>query len=204
MFGTDADYPTTSSGCGPDLFCLVAAKRRYWNGTVTIGGGSGAAYADYVVSALILWSPQCLAAHLVAPLSIQSSPFEAISLRARKDKIRVDHVLQDDPAHYPAIKAIAHQSELCFVFASLFLVEGWDREHLRLDKGGEELIKTVERSCAGKVVVVLHTGGQVVVEDWVDLPNISGVIWAGYPGEDDHRAGMYSAHYRSREWERPG
>lgn len=50
MFGTDADYPSTLSGCGPDLFCLVAAKRRYWNGTVTIGGGSGAAYADYIVS----------------------------------------------------------------------------------------------------------------------------------------------------------
>jgi hypothetical protein len=29
---------------------MVAAKRRYWNGTVTIGGGSGAAYADYIVS----------------------------------------------------------------------------------------------------------------------------------------------------------
>jgi len=50
VFGTDADYPSTGSGCGPDLFCIVASKRRYWNGTVTIGGGSGAAYADYVVS----------------------------------------------------------------------------------------------------------------------------------------------------------
>ena len=50
VFGTDADYPSTGSGCGPDLFCIVASKRRYWNGTVTIGGGSGAAYADYIVS----------------------------------------------------------------------------------------------------------------------------------------------------------
>ena len=46
-------------------------------------------------------------------------------------------------------------------------MEGWDREHLRLDNNGEELIKSVERGCAGKVVVVMHTGGQVVVEDWV-------------------------------------
>jgi beta-glucosidase len=53
------------------------------------------------------------------------------------------------------------------VFVSVFLVEGWDREHLRLDKEGEGLIKRVEGSCAGKVVVVLHIGGQVVVEDWV-------------------------------------
>lgn len=50
VFGSDADYPPTLSGCGPDLFCIVASERRYWNGTVTIGGGSGAAYADYIVS----------------------------------------------------------------------------------------------------------------------------------------------------------
>ena len=62
---------------------------------------------------------------------------------------------------------IASQSEVCLVFVSLFLVENWDREHLRLDKGGEELIKVVERGCAGKVVVVMHTGGQVIMEDWV-------------------------------------
>ena len=81
------------------------------------------------------------------------------------------------------IKAISRQSEVCFVFASLFLVEGWDREHLRLDNEGEELIKTVAAGCAGKVVVVLHTGGQVIVEDWIDLPKVAGVLWAGYPGE---------------------
>lgn len=65
---------------------------------------------------------------------------------------------------------IAAQSEVCIVFVSLFLVENWDRdEHpgLRLDKGGEEMIKVVERKCAGEVVVVMHIGGQVIVEDWV-------------------------------------
>jgi hypothetical protein len=49
VFGTDADYPPTLSGCGPDLFCSAGWKERYWDGTVTIGGGSGAAYADYIV-----------------------------------------------------------------------------------------------------------------------------------------------------------
>ena len=108
---------------------------------------------------------------------------EALSIRARKERIRVDHVLKDDPAHYQAMRYIAHQSELCLVFVSLFLVEGWDREHLKLDKEGEKLVKVVEANCAGKVVVVLHTGGQVIVEDWIDLPKIAGVVWAGYPGE---------------------
>lgn len=95
---------------------------------------------------------------------------EAISLRARSEGIRVDTVLQDDPAHFNAMGYVASQSDVCLVFVSLFLVENWDRdEHpgLRLDKGGEELIKAVEKRCAGRVVVVMHIGGQVVVEDWV-------------------------------------
>lgn len=97
----------------------------------------------------------------------QAAPLEAISMRARREGIRVDHVLHDDEAHFTSMGYIASQSEVCLVFVSLFLVEGWDRDHLKLDKGGEELIKTVEKSCAGKVVVVMHIGGQVIVEDWV-------------------------------------
>lgn len=95
---------------------------------------------------------------------------EAISLRARAENIRVDYVLQDDPAHFAAMGYVASQSDVCLVFVSLFLVENWDRDEqpgLRLDKGGEEMIKAVERRCAGQVVVVMHIGGQVVIEDWV-------------------------------------
>lgn len=165
VFGTDADYPPTSSGCGPDLFCTVASKTRYWNGTVTIGGGSGAAYADYV-----------------------AAPIEAISLRARQEGIRLDTVLHDDEAHFGTMGWIASQSEVCVVFVSVFLVEAWDRTKLRLDHDGEEMIKTVERSCAGEVVVVMHVGGQVIIEDWVDLPKIGGVIFAGYPGQETGNA----------------
>ena len=62
---------------------------------------------------------------------------------------------------------IASQSEVCLVFVSVFLVEAWDRSELKLDHDGEEMIKTVERSCAGEVVVVMHVGGQVIIEDWV-------------------------------------
>ncbi|WRT68513.1 uncharacterized protein IL334_005489 [Kwoniella shivajii] len=165
VFGKDADYPSTLSGCGPDLFCLVGSRRRYWNGTVTIGGGSGAAYADYI-----------------------AAPIEAITLKARQHGIRVDHVLQDDEAYYGSMGWIAYQSEVCIVFVSVFLVEGWDREHLRLDKKGEDLIRHVESHCAGEVVVVLHSGGQVVVEDWIDLPKIGAVLFAGYPGQETGNA----------------
>ena len=140
------------------MFCTVASKTRYWNGTVTIGGGSGAAYADYIVS----FPPLC-----GATAHYQAAPLEAISLRARSEGIRVDTVLHDDAAHFGSMSWIASQSEVCLVFVSVFLVEAWDRKELRLDHDGEEMIKTVEKSCAGQVVVVMHVGGQVIIEDWV-------------------------------------
>ena len=142
---------------------MVGSDRRYWNGTVTIGGGSGAAYSDYIVSS---FHSLHSGLHLLSK-DIQAAPIEAISMRARRSGIRVDHVLHDDPIQFPAINDIARQSEVCLVFVSVFNFEGWDRSHLRLDHEGEKLIKAVERGCAGEAVVVLHIGGQVIMEDWV-------------------------------------
>ena len=72
-----------------------------------------------------------------------------------------------------------------------------------LDHEGEELIKTVEGGCAGKVVVVMHTGRSgcdgiywasppaqitrniaLLTMAQIDWLNISAVIWAAYPGEE--------------------
>lgn len=107
--------------------------------------------------------------------SSQAAPLEAITLRARAQGIRVDHLLHDDPAHFVSMGFIASQSEVCLVFVSVFLKENQDREPgLRLDKGGEDLIRAVEARCAGEVVVIIHAGGQVIVEDWVSAgPGIS-------------------------------
>ncbi|KAL1413642.1 hypothetical protein Q8F55_001420 [Vanrija albida] len=165
LFGSDADYPTTVSGCGPDMWCTTETKRMHWNGTVTIGGGSGAAYPNYVVP-----------------------PIEAISRRGRESGMRVDHVLRDEKEFYGTIGNVAIASEVCLVFVSVFQYESWDRSTLRLDRDGEELIKHVEKKCAGDVVVVIHSGGQVLVEDWIDLPKIKGVIFAGYPGQETGNA----------------
>lgn len=161
VFGQDADYPTTIAGCGGDLFCKEGSGRRHWNGTVTIGGGSGAAFASYIVA-----------------------PIEAIARHARGRSLRVDQVLADDAAHYPAIAHVAREVQVCIVFVSVFQVEGWDRATLGLDRDGEALIQHVSAHCAGDVVVVIHAGGQVLVEDWIDLPNVKAVIFAGYPGQE--------------------
>lgn len=105
----------------------------------------------------------------ISSTDYQAAPIEAISLRARQESIRVDHVLHDDQVHHGEMQWVASQSEVCIVFGSLFLKENEDRSHLRLDHDGEEMIKVVEKNCGGEVVVVLHVGGQVVMEDWVSF-----------------------------------
>ena len=153
---------------------MIASERRYWNGTVTIGGGSGAAYADYIVS--------CLPLPKVVPWQAdrQIPPLEGIARKAREKRIRLDWVLHDDEAHHDQMYYIARQSEVCMVFVSVYLVENWDRDGgknaLRLDKDGEAMIKRVESACSGQVVVVMHIGGQVIVEDWVSVYGCSS-IW---------------------------
>jgi len=167
VFGADADYPTTMSGCGSDLFCTEGPgpKHTHWNGSVTVGGGSCAAYATYIVP-----------------------PIEAIARRGREARMRLDQVLRNDAEHYPAIRRVAASVEVCLVSVAVFLVEGRDRPTLRLDDGGEALILEVAKACAGDVVVVIHAGGQVVMEDWINHPKVKAVIWAGYPGQESGNA----------------
>lgn len=108
---------------------------------------------------------------LTPGLTAQVPPLEAISQRARASRTRLDWVLHDDAAHHTQMHYVASQSDVCLVFVSLFLVENWDRDGgvraLRLDRDGEAMIRRVADSCAGRVVVVMHIGGQVFVEDWV-------------------------------------
>lgn len=58
-----------------------------------------------------------------------------------------------------------------------------DRKNLTLWQNAEAMIEAVAGEC-NNTVVVLHTVGPVLVEDWVSHPNITAVLWAGLPGEE--------------------
>nr|ATQ35957.1 beta-glucosidase [Talaromyces piceae] len=58
-----------------------------------------------------------------------------------------------------------------------------DRKNLTLWKDAETLIHTVANEC-NNTIVVLHTVGPVLVDSWVDHPNITAVLWAGLPGQE--------------------
>jgi beta-glucosidase len=89
--------------------------------------------------------------------------------------------------------------ELCIVFANADSGEGFvkwenvsgDRPDLRLQSGGDDLIVSVASKCgsgSGDVIVVIHAVGPVLMEKWIDLPNVKAVLLANLPGQESGNA----------------
>ena len=57
-----------------------------------------------------------------------------------------------------------------------------DRNDLFPQKAGDELVRKVASKCA-RTVVIVHSVGPVVLEKWIDHPNVKAVIMAHLPGE---------------------
>ena len=97
--------------------------------------------------------------------------------------------------HLPsdAVNGLASQ-DLCLVFASSDAGEGFinwdgvrgDRNDLFTQLDGDSLIQIVADGCGGgkgSTIVIVHAVGPVVVENWIDHPNIKAVVLANLPGE---------------------
>lgn len=94
---------------------------------------------------------------------------------------------------------MARDSDLCLVFANADGGEGYiasedikgDRNDLFLQHKGDELIASVAEKCGNgtaPVVVVLHAVGPVLVEKFVDLPNVRAIVLANLPGGESGNA----------------
>ena len=66
-----------------------------------------------------------------------------------------------------------------------------DRNDLNLQKGGDKLIQEVAKNCGkgnADVIVVIHTVGPVILESFVDIPNIKAILIANLPGQESGNA----------------
>jgi beta-glucosidase len=95
----------------------------------------------------------------------------------------------------PSENQIMEDQDVCIVFANSDADEGYvfwekvrgDRNDLYLQKKGDKLIQGVAKGCGkgkGSVIVVIHTVGPVILEKWIDMPNIKAVIIANLPGQE--------------------
>lgn len=123
----------------------------------------------------------------------QITPYEAIQARARMNHSSVAWSFDDFDLKYA--KTVANYTDVAMVFVSSISGEGYgvvpkepfgsngDRNNLTLWNGGEDLIKSVA-SVNNNTVVVIHSVGPVLMEDWIEHPNVTAVIMAHLPGSE--------------------
>ncbi|CAF9919629.1 hypothetical protein IMSHALPRED_004678 [Imshaugia aleurites] len=134
-------------------------------GTLASGWGSGAVAFPYLVP-----------------------PIEALESSFDFDSVDITASLTNDLHSSPG------SHDLCLVFINSDAGEGYiswegitDRNDLYPQKGGDELVKKVAKECF-RTVVVVHAVGPVVLERWINLPNVKGVILANLPGQESGNA----------------
>ncbi|RSL67403.1 hypothetical protein CEP51_012658 [Fusarium floridanum] len=111
-----------------------------------------------------------------------SGPFEALQERAYQDDTALFWDFRsDDPA-------VSSASDACLVFINVYAGEGADRPNLH-DDYSDGLVLNVARKCANTIVTI-HNAGIRLVDQWIDHPNITAVIFAHLPGQDSGRAAV--------------
>lgn len=160
---------------GPGNGANFCKDRGCNQGTLASGWGSGAVEFPYLVT-----------------------PAEALRGGFDASEVEVHEYLVDNPP-LGKDRAVFDSLDVCIVFANADSGEGFltasgvkgDRNDLFLQKSGDDLIAAVAGGCGrgrGDVVVVIHSVGPVVMERWIDLPNVKAVLLANLPGQESGNA----------------
>lgn len=161
VFGEDAGSNPNGNNACTDRSCN--------EGTLASGWGSGAVEFPFLVS----------------PIEALQSYFDltAVNLTQR--------LTNELSTSWP--DSLGNQ-DFCIVFVNSDAGEGYlswngitDRTDLHPQKGGDALVKKVQDNCA-QTIVVVHAVGPVILERWIDLPNIKAVLLANLPGEESGNA----------------
>lgn len=166
IIGQDAGpNPLGIQGCGA-LYRNCGILQN--NGTLSLGGGSGYTWAINLVT-----------------------PLEAIQAKARETNTFLQYVI-DNTAEDLVYDTLTGNGlaitppDVCLVFADRYQRENMDRNDLGLNIGNwtrsEDIILETAANC-NNTIVVLHVGGPVIMEAWIDNPNVTAVLAPLYPGE---------------------
>ncbi|KAI0094594.1 glycoside hydrolase family 3 protein [Irpex rosettiformis] len=118
-----------------------------------------------------------------------TTPLDALTNRSALDGTNITSSLSDDDTK-AAAKAAAGK-DVAFVFITAdsgedgYIVE-WnagDRNDLNAWHNGDNLVKAVA-AVNNNTIVVVNTVGPIIVDGWIDNPNITGLVWSGLPGQE--------------------
>lgn len=140
-------------------------------GTLAVGWGSGATEFTY----------------LIDPLSALNTSF---------DLSAVDITSSLSNKLSGSLKKTLADQDLCIVFGNADSGEGYrwweaqraDRIDLEIQKRGASLIYSVAESCGGPVVVIIHSVGPVIIEQFADMPAVKAILFANLPGQESGNA----------------
>ena len=179
IFGYDAMAPSTydpSGGLniwslgeetfplGPVICDLTTGSgcpplSAYTGATLWSGGGSGATTPPYV-----------------------DAPFDALL----QYSIKNDIALFWDFTTTGSTSTVDAATDACLVFINAFATESFDRPGLR-DDFSDALVQNIAAQCSNTIVVI-HNAGVRLVDQWIENPNVTAVIFAHVPGQDSGRA----------------
>ncbi|KAH7921176.1 glycoside hydrolase family 3 protein [Leucogyrophana mollusca] len=121
------------------------------------------------------------------------TPYEAISQRARLDGSSVFWDFDDFDTAQAGNMAIGQAVALVFVNSDsgedYIVVDGneGDRKNLTAWHGGDNLILAVAAQ-NNNTIVVVNSVGPLILEPWIEHPNITAVVWAGIAGQEGGNA----------------
>nr|GAT51343.1 glycoside hydrolase family 3 protein [Mycena chlorophos] len=136
------------------------------DGILAMGWGSGTANFTYLVS-----------------------PLEAIQQRARKDRTSVSWILDDFNTDRAGNMAIGRSAALVFISSDsgedYITVDGneGDRNNLTAWHNGDNLVLAVAAQ-NNNTIVIAHSVGPLILEPWIEHPNVTAVLWAGIAGQE--------------------
>lgn len=109
-----------------------------------------------------------------------SSPFDALAQRAHEDGTALYWDFHDtNPRVDPT-------SDACIVDVNVFATESADRPNLR-DDYTDDIILNVAANCSNTIVVFQNAGVRLV-DQFIDHPNVTALIFAHVPGQESGRA----------------
>ncbi|KAI9809094.1 MAG: hypothetical protein M1825_002383 [Sarcosagium campestre] len=162
IYGEDA-------GKGRDpLDCVDSGCNK---GTLAVGWGSGSVSSDHLVS------PSVALMSVVDPKRVYVTAYPS-----------------DDPP-FDKSPDIITQQDICIVFVKSNGGEGYiavegirgDRNDLFVQHDGERLVRNVAEKCgdgSGHTIVVIHSVGPVIVENFVDIKGVKALVFANLPGQE--------------------
>lgn len=158
VFGNDAGPNIAGPNSCSDRGCD--------NGTLGMAWGSGSANFPYLVTPDTAIQNTVLAAGGAYESSLDNSQLATIGALARRANVSIVFANSDSGEGYIEVDGNLG-----------------DRNNLTFWQGAEAAIDAIAGSCSNTVLVV-HSTGPVLLEQYKNHPNITAILWAGVPGQE--------------------